>query len=108
MWGQSGDCVPYPITVRRPKEIRPPQAGEIAGRLRATAASLSSILPDLYRVENDMEMTWQGQARERFEAAAGSPARRLEYLAEELRQLARSIESIQVTVWEEEIVYVAE
>lgn len=108
VWGQNGDCVPYPITVRRPKEITPPEAGEIAGRLRASAAALSALVPDLYRAENEMDMTWQGQAKERFEDAASSPARGLEFLAGELRQLAGAIESIHVTIWEEEIVYVGE
>ena len=100
--------MPYPITVRRAKEIAPPEAGEIAHRLHAAAASLSSLVPDLYRAENDMNMSWQGQAKNRFDDAAGSPAKRLELLAAELRQLAGAVESIQVTIWEEETVYVSE
>ena len=100
--------MPYPITVRRAREIAPPEAHEIAHRLYAAAASLSSLVPDLHRSENDMEMTWQGQSKNRFDDAASSPARRLEFLAAELRQLAGAVESIQVTIWEVETVYVSE
>ena len=100
--------MPYPITVRRAKEISPSEAHEIAHRLRSAAESLSALVPDLHRSENDLEMTWQGQSKNRFDDAAGSPARRLEFLAAELRQLAGAVESIQVTIWEEETVYVNE
>ena len=100
--------MPYPITVRRAREIAPPEAGDIAQRLYSAAASLSSLVPDLHRSENDMEMTWQGQSKNRFDDAASSPARRLEFLAAELRQLAGAVESIRVTIWEEETVYVNE
>jgi len=98
----------YPVVVRRPREITPPEAHEIAGQLREAADALSSLVADLYQSKNDMEMTWQGRAKNRFDDAAGSPERGLEYLVEDLRRMAHQIDSIEVTIWEEETIYVSE
>ncbi len=100
--------MPYPVVIRRPREITPPEALDIADQLREAADALASLVADLYQSKNDMEMTWQGRAKNRFDDAAGSPERRLEYLVEDLRRMAHQVGSIEVTIWEEETIYVSE
>lgn len=78
--------------------ITPAEVGEIASALRAAADQVREVYKSVDAVGQQLDQTWQGNAKNKFDAHFNTYPRDVLSFADDLEHMANSVLTIQVWV----------